>query len=137
MNRLIMERPDGSRYTIAPGENHSGVDRVVSIERDGVNLSEEERAAREMLAEIERDLGEEAGQAGDWVKFFAEPVALVVGKADCTACEFRRVCLNCGKKLRRIYGPAEGKKKMKALIKRSFTENAQALGLELKKLLEN
>jgi hypothetical protein len=136
MNRLIMERPDGTRYTIAPGENHPAADRVLDIERNGVSLSEEEIAAREMLAEIERDLGEEAGQAGDWVKFFAEPVALMLGKTDCAACEFRRVCLNAGKKLRAKFGPAEGKKKMKALIKRSFTEKPDRLARELKELLE-
>ena len=71
-----------------------------------------------------------------WVKFFAEPVALMLGKTDCAACEFRRVCLNAGKKLRAKFGPAEGKKKMKALIKRSFTEKPDRLARELKELLE-
>jgi hypothetical protein len=136
MNRLIMERPDGSRYTIAPGENHPADHRAIGIERNGVDESED-KATMQMLQEIEQELGAEAGTSGDWVAFFAKPIALVLDKEDCLSCEFRRVCLNCGKKLRRIYGPAEGKKKMKALIKRSFTENAQALGLELKKLLEN
>lgn len=137
MNRLIMERPDGSRYTIAPGENHPADHQAIGIERNGVNLSEEEIAAREMLAEIERDLGAETGKAGDWVKMFAEPVALMLGKTDCAACEFRKVCLNAGKKLRTKFGPGEGKKKMRALIERSFREPPVVLARELKELLDS
>jgi len=136
--RVIIERPDGSRYTVAPGENYPGEHRAVDLENDESDAANdaEEKAAMDMLADIERELGAEKGEAGDWVAFFAKPVAIVLDKDDCLSCEFRRVCMNAGKKLRRIYGPAEGKKKMKALIRRSFTEDAAALGLELKELLE-
>ena len=136
--RVILERPDGSRYTVAPGENYPSEHRAVDLENDDedAKVSEEEKAAQQMLAEIERELGEEKSAAGDWVKFFAKPIAVVLDKDDCLGCEFRRVCMNAGKKLRRIYGPAEGKKKMKELIRRSLTEDAAKLGLELKALLE-
>jgi hypothetical protein len=137
MNRLIMERPDGSRYTIAPGENHPADHRAIGIERNGVSLSEEERAAREMLAEIERELDTEGRGLGDWVKMFARPVALLLGKTDCLACEFRKVCLSAVKKLRAKYGDGEGKRKAKELIFRSYREPPEVLTHELKELLEN
>ena len=133
---IIMKRPDGTRYTMAPGGNAPADHEFVSLENNGVDVSEEEKAAMLMLQEIEQELGAEAGTSGDWVAFFAKPVAIVLDKEDCLSCEFRRVCINSGKKLRRIYGPEEGKKKMKALIRRSFTEDAAALGLELKELLD-
>jgi len=133
---VIIERPDGTRYMVAPGANYPTDHHPVGIENNGVDVSEEEKAAMLMLQEIEQELGAEAGTSGDWVAFFAKPVAIVLDKEDCLSCEFRRVCINSGKKLRRIYGPEEGKKKMKALIRRSFTEDAAALGLELKELLD-
>jgi hypothetical protein len=136
MTKIIMERPDGSRYTIAPGENHPADHRAVGIERDGVSLPEEERAAREMLAEIERELQIEGHGLGDWVKMFARPVALLLGKDDCLSCEFRKVCLNAAKKLKAKYGYAEGKSRVKELIRRSFTEKPEVLLRELKEAIE-
>jgi len=135
MTRIILERPDGTRYTIAPGENHPGEDRAVGIERNGVNVSEEEKAAQVMLAEIEKDLALEGMGTGDWVKFFAKPVALLLGKTNCMFCEFRRVCINAVKRLRAKYGDTEAKRKVKDLILRSFTEEPEVLFRELRELL--
>src|SRR5690349_16119425 len=104
--RVIIERPDGSRYTVAPGENYPSAHRPIGLENDdGAAIDAEEQAAMDMLQEIERELGTEKGETGDWVAFFAKPIAVVLDKDDCLSCEFRRVCLNAGKKLRRIYGP--------------------------------
>jgi hypothetical protein len=136
--RIILERPDGSRYTVAPGARHPGDHRAVGIEKDGADLaaSQEEADTLAMLGEIERELGPDKGTSGDWVKFFAKPIAHVLNKDDCLSCEFRRVCLDAGKKLRKIHGPAEGKKKMMDLITRSFTDDAGRLAAELRSLLE-
>src|SRR5688500_3238017 len=103
--RVILERPDGTRYTVEPGENHPTEHRAIGLEKNGVDISEEEKQAMQMFSEIEQELGAEAGSTGDWVAFFAKPIAVVLDKEDCLSCEFRRVCMNCGKKLRRIYGP--------------------------------
>lgn len=134
---IIFEKPNGEKATLPTGANHPADWVPIDIERNGVNLSEEEQSAQAMLAEIERELAQEGQGPGDWIKFFAKPVALLLGKDNCLSCEFRRVCINAGKELYRRYGRDEGKRKMKDLIKRSFFEEPEPLFRELKELLEN
>ncbi len=137
--QIELRRADGSLRLVAPGENFDSEWTPTGkiLNSDGVSLSQEDLEARAMLAEIERELATEGKGLGDWVKFFAKPVALLLGKEDCLSCEFRKVCLNAVKKLRAKYSDAEGKRRAKELIKRSFTEEPQALFVELKTLLEN
>ena len=136
--QIEIRRADGATRFVLPGENFDSdwepTGKIVN--GGGVTLLQEDQEAHAMLVEIERELATEGKGLGDWVAFFAKPVALLLGKDNCLSCEFRKVCLNAVKKLRAKYGDAEGKRRAKELIKRSFTEDAGALALELKRLLE-
>lgn len=133
---IVFEKPNGEKITLAAGAQHPPDWRAVGVEKNGVNLSEEEQSAQAILGEIERELALEGKGAGDWIKSFAKPVALLLGKDNCLSCEFRRVCINATKKLCEKFGRQEGKAKVKELIKRSFKEEPEVLLKELKELLE-
>jgi hypothetical protein len=133
--RVILERPDGTRYTVAPGENHPVEHRAVAIEKGGVELSVERQAAVAMLQEIEAELGAESGTAGDWIKRLAAPIARLIGKKDCLACEVRRVMLNAAAKLKEKHGESEGKRLLKSLLIRSYREPEEKILTELKRYL--
>jgi len=132
-------RSDGATRLVLPGENFDSEWQPTGkiINGKGTTLVEEDREARAMLDEIERELATEGRGPGDWIKYFAKPVALLLGKENCVSCEFRRVCINAVKTLCAKYGKAEGKRKAKKLIVRSFSEPPEALFRELKDLLES
>lgn len=121
----------GANFVQQPDE------QVVGIERNGRVLGEEDQKIGRLIADIEKELALEGYGPGDWVKVFAQPVALLLGKQDCVACEVRRVILNAAKKLCEKYGEIVGKAKVKDLFIRSFKEKPEAILLELKALLES
>ncbi len=137
MMRIEIQRADGKTRLVLPGENFSSEWKPTGklISTNGESLSDEQARAQAILASIDAELKTEGQGPGDWVKFFAKPVALLLGKTHCLSCEFRRVCLNAVKKLREKYGDQEAKKKIKELIIRSFTEQPEVLLKELKEAI--
>jgi len=135
---IVLKNKYGEIKKVAPGEMYDGTEWRPNgqIENDGQPLSEIERSAQEMLAEIDRELGRDGHGPGDWIKTFARPVAALLGKEDCVSCEVRRTVINAAKKLSKKYGYEEGKRRVKGLLRRSFSEPPERILQELKVLLE-
>jgi len=135
---IIIEK-NGARRKVLPGEPFPGDWDVVDVEEDpgGSDHAQELyiEAAR-LLEEIEKELKTEGRGPGDWIRFFAKPVALLLGKADCVACDVRGAALNAYKTLREKYGKEEARRRVRSIIRRSFTEQAELLLLELKQAIE-
>lgn len=88
--RRIAPQPDGNfLYTFRPGEKFDGsIDPTCGGEVGLLPMTDE---AGMLLLELDHKLGK---GGGDWLKVFFAPVAAVIGKHNCLACEVRRVIVN-------------------------------------------
>ncbi len=73
------------------------------------------------LPKLRAELNIELGSGyGDMIKTLAAPVAKMIGKSNCTACEVRRVIANAYGKLKARYGMIEALRLMKGLWQDTF-----------------
>jgi hypothetical protein len=132
--RIRLRRPSGEEKIVFAGEEYDAEDwQVVGVvPEDMAIVNREDVEATALIQEIEADLKNEGRGFGDWVKMFANPVAKLLGKQDCMACEVRRVILNATKLIVAKQGRLEGRKTIMTLLKRSFTEPEEAVLEELR-----
>jgi hypothetical protein len=121
----------GVPYRRLPGEIRVGVDRTCgAIKSEPVQV---QSTARVLLNELDQELGK--GGIGDWFKILAKPVAKIVGKAQCSSCETRRVVANAYAALKAKHGQIEALRIIKDLVKASFSENDEEVLAKLKEFL--
>ena len=136
---VIIEK-DGVRKRVLPGDSFDSDWTAVDVEEDESGADPAQELAIEssrLLDEIEAELRTDGRGPGDWIKFFAKPVAMFLGKEDCVVCDVRKVALNAYKSLRAKYGKEIARAKVKDIIRRSFTdEPPERLLRELKEAIE-
>jgi hypothetical protein len=121
----------GEAYRALPGEIVDGVDRTC-----GSTIALPERPknpAKQLRDELNEAIG--AG-AGDWIHTLAKPLAKLVGKEGCSACEARRLATNAYAQLKGKHGQFEAMRIMKELWTMSFTQNPDEVLHKLEGYLE-
>ena len=134
---IVLQNAQGKKSKVRPGENYDEEwTPTGEIENyNGVTLDQETREAQELLADIEGELVTEGRGAGDWVKYFAKPVAEILGKQDCISCEVRGVILNAAKLVIAKHGKIKGSLIVGKLLRRSFTNPEETVLAEFRELL--
>lgn len=135
---VIIEK-DGERRKVLAGQEFDSSWTAVDVEEDESGADPAQELVVEtsrLLNEIEEELKNEGRGPGDWIKFFAKPVALLIGKADCVACDVRGAAFNAYKALRAKYGKQEARARVRSIIIRSFTEQPEVLLRELKEAID-
>ena len=98
--RRIPPDPDGQfRYTREPGEVMAGIDPDCGGD---IRLEPTNNGAALLLAELDSELGKQG--AGEWIKVLAKPVAKVMGRSNCMACDVRRVVADAYSRLKEKHG---------------------------------
>jgi hypothetical protein len=107
----------GEAYRKLPGEVVDGVDRTCG------GIVPEAHLPKNPAKQLREELNEAIGSgAGDWIHTLAKPLAKLVGKEGCTACEARRLATNAYAQLKGKHGKLEAMRIMKELWTMSFTQ---------------
>jgi hypothetical protein len=135
--RIQLRRPNGEEKIVFAGEQYDAEDwQVIGVvPEDMAIVHKEDSEAHLLIQGIEEELKLETRGLGNWVKMFANPVAKLLGKQDCMACEVRRTILNATKLVVAKQGKIEGRKTILSLLRRSFTEPEETVLSELRDLV--
>lgn len=123
-------------------KNAQGVERIVPNGskrfKDEVCVGRiiKDEQHRDLIKELDAELGKGGKGPGDWIKAFLSPIAKKLGKSRCTACEARRVATNAYAVLKAKYGMVEALRVMKELWEMSFTAKPDEVLIKLKEYLD-
>ena len=135
---VILEMPDGDRrlvvsgvpYRLRVGEKVVGVDRSCGSAK--VEYVKPQSDVQITKDELDAAIGP---GVGDWVKLLAKPMAKLAGKANCTACEARRITLNAAGQLRQKHGVLKTASIITELTQMSLREEPDVVLAKLKTYL--
>jgi len=136
---IVIEK-NGAKRKVQPGENFDSswkpTGEVIPDPHGEDPTRELMIESANLLAEIDADLAREGRGPGDWIRMLAKPVARLLGKEDCVACDVRGAALNAYRALRAKHGKEKARQMTADIIKRSFTEQPEVLLRELKEAIE-